>query len=219
MDGYGDGEVFEFVLGVNGAAEGMEVSESLATGDEAKAGIGLGEGGEEVAQVGIEEASGLGVAGWLLQGFEAGEDDEAALLTDEVGEAAAFAGEIGIRIAEEDEGLLEEVADAAGAGLGAVGEGAGALVVEGPVEVSVKGGLAVVGLPVLFDEACLHPFSDEGRLADTAPGNDGEDVGAIGPGFIEQGELGFASKEVLGGVVDESGWREALALRFGADVV
>ena len=76
------------------------------------------------------------------------------------GRAAALAGlaEVFRLLAEERQGLLEEVADAAGADGFLVGVRPRALVVEAPVEVRQRRGLSVGVLPLLVDEAGLNPL-------------------------------------------------------------
>ena len=108
------------------------------------------------------------------------------------------------------QGLLEEVADAAGALGVLVGGGSRALLVEAPVEVGQRRGLAVGVLPLLVDEARLDPLGQEGGLADAAPGDEAEDVGAVGPGAVEQGQLWLAAQEELGRVAQEARGGQAL---------
>ena len=152
------------------------------------------------------------MADGLLERLEAIEDEQGALLLHEPGEAGAFAGEVGVGVAEPLERHLEEVADVAGAGAGAVGEIAGALVVERPVEIGEWVGPAGVVFPVFFDEAGAHPFDEERGFAYAAPGDEAEDMEAAGPGAVEQGEFGVAPEEKLGVVVEEFGRVDALGL-------
>src|SRR6185295_13374040 len=102
-----------------------EIGDRLSAADDAEARIGLRETAQEIAQIGIEQAPGHGASDRLLQRLEAVENEQRALLADQLGEAQTLARARGIVVAEEAERLLEEVAHAAGAGGRFVAEGAG----------------------------------------------------------------------------------------------
>jgi len=157
-----------------------------------------------------------------LQRLEAVEEEEAAPLADEAGEALALlerAGAAGgeglVRgVAEEGEGFLEEQVGGSGQLL------ARALAVEGPH----KGGVAA--RPVL-PRQFRRPFGHEGGFSFAAEGGEGEEVGTgrrmpdtrcrmanAGPGVVEELGFRFAADELGGGVFEDAG---EVGLEFGGD--
>ncbi|WP_295430814.1 hypothetical protein [uncultured Thiodictyon sp.] len=123
---------------------------------------------------------------------------------------------MGLRVAEEGERLLKEGAEVADAGGGLVAVAhahagcAGALVVEAPVEIGIHQRRAVRVPPVAVDEAGLQPLDQQRRLADPAPGDDDQRLGAVGPGLVQPGQIRVATQEVLGLVAeDDAGGGEA----------
>ncbi|MBI2928823.1 MAG: hypothetical protein HYY24_24435 [Verrucomicrobia bacterium] len=142
-----------------------------------------------------------------MQRLEAVEDEEAAPLAHDAGEALAFleragaaCGEFFVRVvAGEGEGFLEEQVGGSGQLL------ARALAVERPR----KGGVAA--RPVLMREVG-GPLGDEGGFAFAAEGDEGEDVGTflfathdLIPRVAEELEFGFAPDEFRRGVFEDAG--------------
>ena len=193
-------QFLQIVLRCGAVGGTTEFAEGLAAGDEAEAGIALGQGGEQVAQVGIGELSGLGMIERVLERLKAIQHQQAAVGLHELCQARALAGPGRGVVAEEGERSVEEGVHAGHAGAGGV-VGAGALVVEGPVEVAEGVGLASGVFPALLGEAALHPAAQQGGLAHAAPGNDAEDIYRLrGPGGIEQGEFFLPPEEIGGGM-------------------
>src|SRR5215210_897035 len=104
----------------------------------------------------------------------------------EAGAAVVEGADLGVGIAEEAEGVVDERLGGGDAVLHS-------LAVERPVE--HPGGPA----PVVGGHA-VQPAGDQGGFADASEGDEGEDVGArVLPGGVEAGELGLAADEVWAG--------------------
>jgi hypothetical protein len=172
------------------ALEAEEVGDPFPGGDHAEARVARGQAFENGGEPRVLEATlDLRPARRVLQGLDAVEDEQRALLPDERGETGAAVVEgagLGVGIAEEAEGVVEER-------LGGGDPLLHPLAVERPVEDA--GGAA----PVVGGHA-VQPAGDQGGFADASEGDEGEDVDfRVLPGGVEAGELGLAADEMRTG--------------------
>ena len=161
------GQAQQLHLRRGGLPERLQVRERIPGGDDAQAVAGGGQALEQRGDALVLELARRGRGGRVLQRLEAVEDEEAAPLAHEAGEALAFleraggaGGELLVRVvAEEGEGFLEEQVGGSGQLL------ARALAVEGPR----KGGVAAG--PVLRGEF-RRPLGDERGFPFAAEGDE-----------------------------------------------
>ena len=154
----------------NARRSGMRIS----GGDDAQAVAGGGQPFEQRGDALVLEFARRGRGGRVLQRLEAVEDEQAAPLAHDAGQALAFleraggaGGEFIVRVvAEEGEGFLEEQVGGSGHLL------ARALAVEGPRKDGVAAG------PVLMRQF-RGPLGDERGFPFAAEGDEGEDVRAL----------------------------------------
>jgi hypothetical protein len=141
--------------------------------------------------------------GRLLQRFQTIQDQQRVLLPDQPGQPLSLAGPPRVRIAEERQGLFEEVADVAGAGGGRVIQRRRALIVKRPVEVSPQRRAALRIFPLVVDESPLNPLADQRGLADSAPRNQAQQVDPPVPDAVQKFKLGVPPEEEFGRVFQE----------------
>ncbi|HEY5752649.1 MAG TPA: hypothetical protein VIT21_05840 [Chthoniobacterales bacterium] len=189
--------------------ERPQIRERIPGGDDAQAVAGGGQALQQRGDALVLQLTRRGRSGRVLQRLEAVEDEKAATLAHDAGEALTFLERTGVAggkllvriVAEENQGFLEEQIGGSGsrrAGLAA------ALAVEGPS----KGGVAAG--PVLSGQF-RRPLGHERGLPLAAGGNKGEDTRAaflrahgFDPGVVEELQFVFASDEIGGRVFDDA---------------
>src|ERR1039458_3385991 len=96
------GKAFEFLFQYRLVFESLQVRKCMPGGDDAQAMAGGGQALEQRGDALILEFAWPGRGGWVLQWFEAVEDEEVAPLAHEVGEALSFFPRTGIARSELD---------------------------------------------------------------------------------------------------------------------